>query len=89
MPFVIHDIKNQKTYLSTNLNNNIDEGMGLKIVRSMDEDYIYLFFEPEEILQHYEKNKEELDKLDNNFTKLARQISRDDFLILAKYKLKK
>lgn len=87
--FFVYDLKEKISYVSSKTLNDVDGGLGFGIIKRMDENYFYSFFEPEEILQHYEKNKEELDKLDNNFTKLARQISRDDFLILAKYKLKK
>ncbi|MCL6259737.1 6-bladed beta-propeller [Aquiflexum sp. TKW24L] len=87
--FFVYDIKEKTPYVSSKLVNDVDGGLGFGIIKRMDEDYIYSFFEPEEILQHYEKNIDQLKDQDNNFTKLARQISRDDFLILAKYKLKK
>ncbi|MCH6236230.1 6-bladed beta-propeller [Cognataquiflexum rubidum] len=87
--FFVYDMKEKIPYLSSKIVNDLDRGMGFGIIKSMDEDYLYSYFEPEEILQHYEKNKQELGKLDNNFTTLAKKISRDDFLILAKYKFKK
>jgi hypothetical protein len=87
--FFVYDMIEKAPYLSSKMVNDLDGGMGLGIIKRMDQDYLYSFFEPDEILQHYEKNYQELSKLDNNFTTLATRISRDDFLILAKFKLKK
>lgn len=87
--FFVYDMQHKIPYLSSKSVNDVDGGLGFGIIKRMDDDYFYSFFEPEEILQHYEKNIDQLKDQDNNFTKLARQFSRDDFLILAKYKLKK
>ncbi|MCR9016355.1 6-bladed beta-propeller [Aquiflexum gelatinilyticum] len=87
--FFVYDMKDKIPYLSSKSVNDVDGGLGFGIIKRMDDDYFYSFFEPEEILQHYEKNIDQLKDQDNNFTKLATQITRDDFLILAKYKLKK
>ncbi|MCL6259735.1 6-bladed beta-propeller [Aquiflexum sp. TKW24L] len=87
--FFLYDMKEKIPYVSSKTVNDVDGGLGFGIIKGMDENYFYAYFEPEEILQHYEKNIDQLKDQDNNFTKLARQINRDDFLILAKYKLKK
>lgn len=87
--FFVYDMQEKVPYLSSKMVNDLDGGMGFGIIKRMDEDYLYSFFEPEEVLQHYGKNIDKLKDLDNNFSKLAKRISKDDFLILAKFKLKK
>lgn len=87
--FFVYDMQEKVTYLSSKMVNDLDGGMGFGIIKRMDEDYLYSFFEPEEILQHYGKNIDKLKDLDKNFSKLAKRISKDDFLILAKFKLKR
>jgi hypothetical protein len=70
--FFVYDMKDKIPYLSSKMANDVDGGLGFGIIKRMDEDYFYSFFEPEEILQHYEKNIDQLKDQDNNLTKLAK-----------------
>lgn len=86
--FFVHDLQDRVTYLSSSLVNDIDSGPGLGKIKMMDEENIYSVFEPEELIQHAQNfGKTNKDKEDR-FRNLINQLNGDEFLILAKYKLK-
>lgn len=86
--FFVYDLENKKTYLSSSLKNDLDSGPGLGVIKMMDEEYIYSVFEPEELIQHAQKLASNPESRDDSFFNLIENLSGDDFLVVAKYKLK-
>lgn len=86
--FFIHDLQGKVTYLSSRLVNDIDSGPGLGIIKMMDQEHIYSVFEPEELIQHAQNFGENNVNKEDHFRHLIDQLNGNEFLILAKYKLK-
>jgi hypothetical protein len=86
--FFVYDLENKKTYLSSSLKNDLDSGPGLGVIKMMDEKYIYSVFEPEQLIQHAHKLASNPENRDDSFFNLIEDLSGDDFLVVAKYKLK-
>jgi len=86
--FLIYDFNHKTVFHGKAVKNDIDQGLSSFMPIALDDEYVYTFHEPEEILQHYQ-NSSQLKGLDNNFTRVAKSLTQDSFLVMAKYKLKK
>lgn len=86
--FFVYDLRNKTTYLSSRMKNDLDSGPGLGVIKMMDKEYIYSVFEPEELIQHARNLDPNSKKRNDSFLNLVENLSNDDFLVVAKYKLK-
>lgn len=86
--FFVYDLRNKTTYLSSRMKNDLDSGPGLGVIKMMDKEYIYSVFEPEELIQHARNLDPNSKKRNDSFLILVENLSNDDFLVVAKYKLK-
>jgi hypothetical protein len=84
--FWVYDILNEKILINSKLYNDLDGGPDFGVVKWMDDQYIYSFFQPEELLELIDKHGNGISR---NFKKLSKELTRDNFLVLVKYKLKK
>lgn len=84
----IHNLKSGKTILLDKFTNDIDNGMDKLLMKNLKDNIIYSFYQPDELMTKLGNESIQFGEKDNKFTKVAKELGSDDFLVLAKYKLR-
>lgn len=85
----IYHLTSGKTILIDKFVNDIDNGMEKFLIKNLKDNIIYSFYQPDEFMSKLRNESDQFKGMNNNFTKVAKQLDSDDFLVLAKYKLRK
>ena len=85
---IVYNKESKEVFSGYDLINDIDKGLNKFNIKLLRDNIAYSFDQPGYILEHFEKNGNNMTKNRNNFTEMASKVDAHTSLILSKYYLK-
>ncbi|WP_339902375.1 hypothetical protein [uncultured Cyclobacterium sp.] len=83
----IYDKKRKILYSGKKLINDIDYGISNLNVKLITDEFIYDIVSPEIIIDYFKDNENDFYNINNNFTKLGKELSYNSSMVVIKYRL--